>query len=63
VTAARLSDEPDRLEQEGAPFHARVAAAFRQLAAADPERWVTVPADGTVDEVAARVWEAVNRLP
>ena len=63
MTASRLSSEPDRLEQEGAPFHARVAAAFRQLAAADPVRWVVVPADGTVDEVAAKVWEAVNRLP
>ncbi len=63
VTAARLSDEPDRLELEGAPFHARVAAAFRQLAAADPKRWVVIPADGTVDEVAARVWDAASRLP
>jgi dTMP kinase len=63
VAAARLSEEPDRLELEGAPFHARVAAAFRQLAAADPERWVTIPADGTVDEVATKVWDAVDRLP
>ena len=63
VTAARLSDVPDRLEQEGAPFHARVAATFRQLAAADPDRWVLIPADGTVEEVAAKVWEAVDRLP
>jgi len=62
VTAARLSDVPDRLEQEGAPFHARVGAAFRQLAAADPARWVLVPAAGTVEEVAERVWEAVHRL-
>lgn len=63
VAAARLSEEPDRLEREGAPFHARVAAAFRQLASADPERWMVLPADGSVDEVAAKVWEAVHRLP
>jgi len=62
VTAARLSSEPDRLEMEGAPFHARVAAAYRQLAAADPGRWVVVSADAPVDEVAARVWAAVDRL-
>lgn len=61
LTAARLSEEPDRLEREGAPFHARVGAAFRRLAAADPVRWVVVPADGAVEEVAARVWEAVDR--
>ncbi len=63
VAAARLSDEPDRLEQEGAPFHARVAAAFRRLADADPQRWAVVPANGSVDEVATRVWDAVSRLP
>jgi len=62
VCAARMAEEPDRLEREGAPFHARVGAAFRQLAAADPDRWVVVPADGTVDEVAARVWDALDRL-
>ena len=60
VTAARLSEQPDRLELEGAPFHARVAAAFRQLAAADTQRWVVVPAGGSVDEVAARVWDTVH---
>jgi dTMP kinase len=63
VTASRLSSEPDRLEQEGAPFHARVAAAFRQMAAADSARWVTIPADGTIEQVAARVWDTVQRLP
>ena len=63
VTAARLSAEPDRLEREGAPFHARVAAAFRQMADADPGRWAVIPADGSVDEVATRVWEVVGRLP
>jgi dTMP kinase len=62
TTAARLSDQPDRLELEGAPFHARVSAAFRRLAEADPTRWRVVPADGSVDEVAARVWSAVDEL-
>ena len=63
VAAARLSSDPDRLEMEGAPFHARVSAAFRQMAAADPDRWVVVPGDASIEEVAARVWEAVGRLP
>ncbi len=63
VAAARLGSQPDRLEREGAPFHARVAAGFRQLAAADPGHWVEVDASGSIDEVAARVWAAVDRLP
>ena len=62
VTAQRLSTEPDRLEMEGVPFHARVAAAYRQMATLEPDRWVVVPADAPVEEVAARVWAAVDRL-
>lgn len=62
VAAARLSSAPDRLEMEGPAFHARVAAAFRQMAAADPERWVVVPGDASIEEVAAAVWKAVDRL-
>jgi len=61
VAASRLSSDPDRLEMEGAPFHARVGGAFRQLAAADPDRWAVVQADAPVDEVAERVWEAVDQ--
>ena len=53
-------DEPDRLEAAGEEFHDRVADGFRAMAAADPERWVVVDGDGTVDEVAARVSAAVK---
>jgi dTMP kinase len=56
--------EPDRLERLGADFHDRVDAGYRALAAADPERWVVVDGAGDVDEVAARIWDAVcARLP
>ncbi|HVM02088.1 MAG TPA: dTMP kinase, partial [Acidimicrobiales bacterium] len=51
---------PDRFEAEGAEFHRRVEAGFRALAAADPARWRVVDGTGTIDEVAARVWEAVG---
>jgi thymidylate kinase len=41
-----------------------VAQGFRAIAAADPEHWVTVDGDGSVDEVAARVLAGVRgRLP
>lgn len=59
VAAPRLTEAPDRMEQAGESFHTQVHAAFGQLAAADPAHWVVVPADGTVDEVAARVWASV----
>ncbi len=51
----------DRLEDEAASFHHRVAIGYRALAEADPLRWAVVDASGTVDEVAARVLEVVNQ--
>jgi thymidylate kinase len=32
------------------------------MADADPQRWAVVDGDGTVDEVAARVWKAVEAV-
>jgi dTMP kinase len=58
--AARVGRKRDRFEAEARGFHDRVAAGYRELAAADPERWVTVDARGTVEEVAHRVAAAVD---
>ncbi|MDP7542277.1 MAG: dTMP kinase [Acidimicrobiales bacterium] len=61
---ARLDGSLDRIEQAGDEFHARVAAAYRDLAAADPRHWVVVDGRGTVDEVAQCLQAAVaERLP
>ena len=52
---ARIGHGRDRLENAGAEFHAAVEQGFRDLAAADSERWVVVDGGGTVAEVAERV--------
>ena len=52
---AGRTGEPDRYERLGAAFHARVAAGFRAIAAEEPGRCVLVSAEGTPDEVAARI--------
>jgi len=55
---ARLDadDKPfDRLESEQADFHARVRAAFLDLAAAEPERFEVLDASQPADELAAAV--------
>jgi dTMP kinase len=51
----------DRFELEGIEFQERIAAAFERIAAAEPERVVVVEASGTVEEVHARVMEAIGR--
>lgn len=45
----------DRLEAERSDFHARVRAAYLELAAADPERFLVVDAARPVDEIAAEI--------
>jgi dTMP kinase len=61
VRDARLAERGghDRFEQAGADFHERVEAGFRAQAEADPARWVVLDGHGAVDDVAARVWDAV----
>jgi dTMP kinase len=56
----RAPSSADRLEGAGRHFHQRVGEGFASLAASDPEHWVTVDGDGTVDQVADRVRQAVE---
>ena len=65
-SGARLAaaGKPDRLEAAGDEFHRRVAEAYLMIAVHDPDRWVIVDGSGSIDEVEARVLEAVDaRLP
>jgi dTMP kinase len=50
----------DRFEAEGDRFQDRIAAEFDRIAAAEPERFVVVDAVGSVDEVHARVLQALG---
>jgi dTMP kinase len=58
----RRSRDPDRIEAQDLDFHRRVRQAFRDLAAADPERFTVVDATAPVPDVAARVEAAVLAL-
>lgn len=51
----------DRFEAEGEEFHDRLRQAFISIARAEPERCVLVDAQGSVEEVAERVWSVVSR--
>jgi dTMP kinase len=60
IAEARVSPVRDRFERAGAEFHAQVRAAYRDLAPA--RGWVLVDADGTPDDVAVRVLDAVTAV-
>lgn len=58
VAAERCTSAPDRIERAGDGFHARVRAAYRDLAAA--YGWTIIDGNHTPEGVAASVWAAVS---
>ena len=52
----------DRLEAEEAAFHERVRAAYLELAAAEPERFLVLDATRPVDELQASIRDRVSAL-
>lgn len=58
----RSLEEPDRIEMEGADFHAKVADAYLRIAEEHPERFVVVDADAAPEVVHEEVIVALNRV-
>lgn len=50
----------DRFEQENLDFHENLRNAYRELAAADPQRCNLIDANTDADTVAARIWDVVR---
>jgi dTMP kinase len=59
---AEQGKAPDRLESKPAPFHERVAAAYRTLAAEEPGRWLVLDATGDPDWICATIATRVEEL-
>jgi len=51
---------PDRFESEDTKFHQNLREAYREIAAAEPERCVLIDASADVNTVAASVWAALR---
>lgn len=49
-----------RFESKGREFHERLRQAYLAIARRDPRRCVLIDADGTIEAVEARVWDAVS---
>jgi len=60
AVARRGTGAPDRFESEDFGFHQGLREAFRQIAAAEPERCVLIDASADADAVAARIWAALR---
>jgi dTMP kinase len=60
AAARRGAGAPDRFEAEDVKFHEGLRDAYRQIAAAEPQRCVLIDANAAPGVVAARVWTAVR---
>lgn len=58
--ADRRSRNLDRLEAEHASFHEATREAYLELVQAEPERWILIDGSGEIDDIARRVWEAIE---
>jgi dTMP kinase len=60
ANARRGTGAPDRFEAEDVKFHEGLRDAYRQIAAAEPQRCVLIDANADAATVAAKVWSAVR---
>ena len=60
AAARRASAEPDRFESQDLKFHEKLREAFLTLALDASERCVIIRANAAKDDVAKRVWQAVD---
>ena len=61
AAARRGSDSADRFESEDMVFHEGLRAAYRKIAADDPERCVLIDATDDADSVGQAVWSVVRQ--
>jgi dTMP kinase len=60
AAARRGNTAPDRFESEDVKFHQKLRDAYREIAAAEPERCVLIDASADANTVAANVWTALR---
>ena len=60
AAARRGADAPDRFEAEDISFHQKLREGYREIAASEPERCILIDASGTQEQVAEKVWAAVQ---
>ena len=60
AAAARIDRPLDRMEQQGAAFHARVREGFLAEAARDPDRIVVIDASGSIENIQAEIRKYVS---
>ena len=60
IAQKRLNRSLDRIELAGKDFHHQVAEAYRKIAAENPQRWVVIDGNVSVDEVTKQVMAVID---
>ncbi len=60
VARSRMKSLPDKLERAGQRFHDAVAATYRELSEAEPDRIVVVSADDPFKQVESAIWAVIE---
>jgi dTMP kinase len=58
----RGESAPDRIGQEGAPFHERVRQGYLAMAAQEPDRFLVVDATLPAEEITRTIWRRLEPL-
>ena len=59
---AATNTDADRMEKAGDSFHSRLRQGFLELAAAEPDRFAVIQANGSVEEVEEAVWNSIQPM-
>jgi len=59
--ARKAGEKPDRFEQEEIAFHEKVRAGYLQMANEEPQRWFTVNAADSEEQVSETIWQYISR--
>jgi dTMP kinase len=52
---------PDRMEQSGEEFYAKVVRGYREIARAEPSRVAVVSGDGTIEQTHGAIWAHIEQ--
>lgn len=60
ISLARRGTSPDRMEQEDTDFFERVRSGYLSQASADPEHWIVLDGEQSLDDVSRQVDDAIE---
>ncbi len=59
---SRVPEKKDRMEKQARDFHRRVRDGYLKIAAQDPDRFLTVDAKQSAEDVQAQIWNRIELL-